>query len=130
MRVLYDTTTVPPLHRYDYYRAGAACEVAPVEVYGRAPGRLSARMSVGHIGDFAVEELTWAADAAIVTRRTERLIRISGQDRYRLVLGVAGEVQLEQMDSRVRIRPGDIGSTTCLAPGRPAIPLSRAAYRW
>src|SRR4051812_43049744 len=99
MRVLYDTTTVPGMDRYDYYRAGAACELAPVEVYGRAPGRLSARMSVGRVGDFDVEELTWTADAAIITRRTERLIRIGGQERYRLVLAVAGEVQLEQMDS-------------------------------
>jgi hypothetical protein len=30
--VLYDTTTVPPLDRYDYNRTGAGCELAPVEV--------------------------------------------------------------------------------------------------
>jgi hypothetical protein len=44
MRVLYDTTTVHPLDRYDYYRAGATTERAPVTVRGREPGHLLARM--------------------------------------------------------------------------------------
>jgi len=126
MRVLYDTTTVPPLDRYEYYRAGAACELAPVEVDGRAPGRLSARMSVGRVGDFDLEELTWAADAAIVTRRTERLIRVGSQESYRLVVAVAGEVQLEQVDSRVRIRPGDIGLYHLSRPWRARHPAEQS----
>jgi hypothetical protein len=129
MRVLYDTTTVPPLHRYDYYRAGAACESAPVEVYGREPGRLAARMSVGRLGDFDLEELTWAADAAIVTRRTEQLIRIGGRERYRLVVGVAGEMELEQTDSRVRIRPGDIGLYDLYRPWLARHPAEQSRIR-
>ncbi|MFG1610314.1 AraC family transcriptional regulator [Actinoplanes sp. NPDC049265] len=129
MRLLYDTTTVPQLDRYDYYRAGAACELAPVEVYGRAPGRLSARMAVGRVGDLDLEELTWAADGAVVTRRTERLLRAGGPERYRLVLGVAGEVHLEQMDSRIRIGPGDIGLFDLSRPWRACHPAGPSRLR-
>jgi hypothetical protein len=50
MYMLYDTRTVHPLDRYDYYRAGAGIELAPVAVHGRAPGRLLAVMSVAQIG--------------------------------------------------------------------------------
>jgi hypothetical protein len=35
MHVLYDTRTVRPHERYDYYRAGAGIELAPVAVHGR-----------------------------------------------------------------------------------------------
>ncbi|MGH3625383.1 MAG: hypothetical protein ACRDQ5_26980, partial [Sciscionella sp.] len=61
--MLYDTRTVHPLDRYDYYRAGAGTELAPVAVHGRAPGRLLAVMSVAQIGDFEIEVVTWAADS-------------------------------------------------------------------
>ncbi len=122
MRVLYDTTTVHPLDRYDHYRVGAASELAPVDVHGRAPGRLFARMSACRIGEFDLEELTWAADAEIVTRRTERLIRVGDCDRYRLVLAVTGEVHLEQAGNRVRLHPGDIGLYHLSEPWRAAHP--------
>ena len=50
-------------------------ELAPVSVHGRAPGRLLAAMSVARIGDVEVEDVTWSADSAVATLRTERLIR-------------------------------------------------------
>lgn len=109
MRVLYDTRTVHPLDRFEHYRGGAACELAPVEVHGRAPGRLFATMSTGRIGDFELEELTWTADAAIVTRRTERLIRVSDPEQYRLLLPISGEILLDHAGERTRSGCGDVG---------------------
>lgn len=70
MHTLYDTRTVHPLDRYEYYRAGAADEVAPVSVHGRPPGQMLAVMTVAQIGDFKIETFTWATDCAIVARRT------------------------------------------------------------
>jgi hypothetical protein len=77
MDMLYDTRTIHPLDRYDYYRAGAGTELAPVAVQGCAPARLLAAMSVAQIGDFAIETVTWSADSEIVTQRTEHLIQPS-----------------------------------------------------
>lgn len=74
--MLYDTRSVHPLDRYDYYQAASATELAPVAVDGRAPGRLLAVMSTARIGDLELEHVTWSADAQLVTRRT----RPSGGD--------------------------------------------------
>jgi AraC-like DNA-binding protein len=108
MDMLYDTSTVHPFDRYDYYRAGAGIERAPVAVRGRAPGRLLAVMSVAQIGDFEIEVLTWAADSEIVTRRTERLIRACDPECYRIVLGISGGTRTEQADNQVVFRARDI----------------------
>jgi hypothetical protein len=61
MHTLYDTRTVHPLDRYEYYRAGAAAELAPVSVHGRSPGQILAVMSVARIGEFEIEVVTWVA---------------------------------------------------------------------
>jgi AraC-like DNA-binding protein len=108
MHMLYDTRTVRPLDRYDYYRAGAGSELAPVAVHGRAPGRLLAVMSVAQIGDFEIEAVTWSADSEIVARRTERLIRASDPECYRIFLSVSGEVRMEQAGNQVDFRARDI----------------------
>jgi hypothetical protein len=42
MQMLYDTRSVHPLDRYDYYQAVSTTELAPVAVNGRAPGCLLA----------------------------------------------------------------------------------------
>ena len=63
MYMLYDTRTIHPLDRYDYYRA----ELAPVAVQGRGPGRLLAVMSVAQICDFEIEAFTWSADFAVIS---------------------------------------------------------------
>ncbi len=108
MDMLYDTRTVHPLDRYDYYRAGAGIELAPVAVQGRAPGRLLAVMSVAQIGDFEIETVTWAADSEIVARRTERLIRACDPECYRIFLSVSGEMRMEQEGNQVDFRARDI----------------------
>ncbi|MGH3999385.1 MAG: hypothetical protein ACRDTJ_18235, partial [Pseudonocardiaceae bacterium] len=108
MDILYDTRTVHPLDRYDYYRAGAGSELAPVAVHGRAPGRLLAVMSVAQIGDFEIEVLTWSADSEIVTRRTERLIRACDPECYRIFLSVSGEIRVEQAGNQADVRARDI----------------------
>jgi len=129
MDVVYDTTTVHPLDRYDHYRAGAKGEMAPVEVYGRAPLRLRARMTVRSFGPFDLEELTWEADTEITTRRTGRLIRAGDPERYRLLLGITGEIQLEQANRRERIRRGDIGMYDMSQPWRSAHPPEAGPMR-
>jgi AraC-like DNA-binding protein len=108
MDMLYDTRTVHPLDRYDHYRAGAGIELAPVEVYGRAPGRLLAVMSVARIGDFEIEVLTWSADSEIVAWRTERLIRACDPECYRIILSVSGEIRVEHAGHQVDFRARDI----------------------
>jgi AraC-like DNA-binding protein len=108
MDVLYDTRTVHPLDRYDYFRAGAGIELAPLAVQGRASSRLLAVMSVAQIGDFEIEVLAWSADSEIATRRTERLIRACDPECYRIFLSVSGEIRLEQAGNQVDVRTRDI----------------------
>lgn len=108
MYVLYDTRAVHPLDRFEYARASAAAELAPVSIRGRAPGQLLAVMSVARIGDFAVEAVTWAADTEIVAHRTDRLIRACDPECYRVYLSVNGGVRMEQAGSRVAFRARDI----------------------
>ncbi|MGH3939123.1 MAG: AraC family transcriptional regulator [Pseudonocardiaceae bacterium] len=108
MQVLYDTRTVHPLDRYDYYQAGASGELAPVAVHGRAPGRLLAVMSAAQIGDFEIGAFTWSADSEILARRTEHLIRVCDPECYRIFLSVSGEVRGEQAGNQVDFRARDI----------------------
>src|SRR5687768_696780 len=108
MHVLYDTRTVHPLDRYEYARAGAASELAPVAIRGRAPGALLAVMSVARVGDFAVEDVTWGADSEIVAHRTESLIRACDPECYRLFLSVNGGVRMEQAGQRASFGARDI----------------------
>src|SRR5262245_28505106 len=108
MYVLYDTRTVHPLDRYEYARAGAAAELAPVAIRGRAPGDLLAVMSVAQIGDFAIEAVTWAADSELVAHRTDHLIRACDPECYRVFLSVNGGVRMEQAGNQVPFRARDI----------------------
>jgi len=108
MQMRYDTRSVHPLDRYDYYRAASATELAPVSIQGQAPGRLLAAMSAATIGDIELEHVTWSADSRLVTRRTERLIRAHDPECYRIVLGISGVMVGGQAGSQVTVRPGDI----------------------
>lgn len=108
MYVLYDTSTVHPLDRYDYYRRGAASELAPVAIHGRSPDNLLAVMSVAKIGDFTVESVTYAADSEVVALRTDHLIRVCDPECYRIFLSVNGEVRMEQAGNQVPFGARDI----------------------
>jgi AraC-like DNA-binding protein len=108
MDMLYDTRMIHPLDRYDYYRAAAGTELAPVAVQGRTPTRLLAAMSVAQIGDFEIEAFTWSADSDIVTRRTEHLIRACDPKCYRIFLSVSGEVRVEHAGNQADFRARDI----------------------
>jgi AraC-like DNA-binding protein len=108
MYTLYDTRTVRPLDRYEHFRAGTASELVPVSLHGRSPSQLLAVMSVAQIGDFAIETFTWATDLEVVARRTERLIRASDPECYRIFLNVTPGVRMEQADHRVDFRARDI----------------------
>jgi AraC-like DNA-binding protein len=108
MDALYDTRTVHPLERYDYFRVGAGTELAPLAVQGPATSHLLAVMSIAQIGDFEIEVLTWAADSEVMTRRTERLIRACDPECYRIFLIISGEIRLEQAGNQVNVRARDI----------------------
>ncbi|HZM78821.1 MAG TPA: helix-turn-helix domain-containing protein [Candidatus Limnocylindrales bacterium] len=108
MHVLYDTRTVHPLDRYEYARAGAASELAPVAIRGRTPGDLLAVMSVARIGEFVIEAVTWAADSEIAAHRTGRLIRACDPECYRIFLSVNGGVRMEQAGIRASFGARDI----------------------
>jgi AraC-like DNA-binding protein len=108
MHTHYDTRTVRPLDRYEHFRAGTAAELVPVSLHGRSPGQLLAVMSVAQIGDFTIETVTWATDREIMARRTERLIRASDPECYRIYLTVTPGVRIEQADHQVNFRARDI----------------------
>ncbi len=108
MQMLYDTRSVHPLDRYDYYQAASATELAPVAVDGRAPGRLLAVMSTARIGDLELEHVTWSADAQLVTRRTQRLIQARDPECYRVFLSASGVMIGEQEGRPVPLRANDM----------------------
>ncbi len=101
MYVRYDTETVHALDRYDHYREGAMLELAPFEVPGRAPDRMSATMSVTQIGDFTIELLAWKANSEVQVRRTIRQIRASDPECYQFTLSLDGGHREEQAGSQV-----------------------------
>jgi AraC-like DNA-binding protein len=129
MYVLYDTTTVHPLDRYDHYRAGAATELAPVAVHGRSSGRLLATMSVVQVGDFEIETITWAADSEVVARRTERLIRARDPECYRILLSVDGGLRMEQAGNQVDFRARDIALYDLSHPWQSTHPMGPVSMR-
>jgi AraC-binding-like domain len=149
MDVLHDTRTVRPLDRFEYYvQAGAAAELAPVEISGREPRRLQAMMSSARVGDFAIEALNWAADTEITAHRTARLIRASDPECLRIFLSVHSGVRAEQAGSRVAFDARDIAlydlscpwqathpagqvsmQTVMLTFPRALVPVTRAAIR-
>lgn len=112
METLYDTATVPPLDRYDYYQAVSATELAPVTVtvpvHGRPPGQLRATMLVAEIGDFALEAHTFAADREVSVRRTDRLIRASDPECYRLVTALTPGIRVQHAGHTVDLGARDI----------------------
>lgn len=118
MHMLYDTRTVHPLDRYDYYQAGAGSEIAPVLVRVRSTGSLLATMSVARIGDFEIEATSWAGEADGVARRTARLIRASDPECYRIFVCVTGNIRIEQADNRACLRARDIGLYDTSQPWR------------
>jgi len=130
MRMLYDTRTVHPHDRYDYYRAAAGIELAPVAIHGRTPGRLLAAMSVAQIGDFEIETITWSADSDVVARRTERLIRVCDPECYRIFLAVSGGIRKEQAGNHVELRARDIALYDLSRPWQTAHPTEPGPIRW
>jgi AraC-like DNA-binding protein len=108
MHTLYDTRTVHPLDRYEYYRAGAAVELAPVSVHGRSPGHLLAVRSIAKVHDVEIDALAWAADGEVTVRRTEHLIRANDPECYRILLGITPGLRVEHADNRVNFRARDI----------------------
>lgn len=129
MQILYDTTAVHPLDRYEYYRAGAGSELAPVAVHGRRPGRMFAAMSVAQFGDFVVEEVRWTADSEVVAWRTHRLIRAGDPECYRIIVSVEGGGRAEQADARVRFRPRDVALFDLSLPWQSIHTTGMAAMR-
>jgi AraC-like DNA-binding protein len=120
MDVLYDTRTVDPLDRYEYARAGAGAELAPVSIRGLTPGDLLAMMSVARIGELTIEAVTWRSDTDLVAHRTDRLIRACDPECYRVYLSVNGGVRMEQAGSRVSFGARDIALYDVSRPWRTA----------
>ena len=129
MHMLYDTRTVHPLDRYDHYREGAAAELAPFVVDGRSPGHLFAAMSVARVGDFVIETITWVADGEVVTRRTDRLIRVCDPECYRIYLSVNDGVREEQAGNQVRFCARDIALYDTSRPIRSTHPTGSAGMQ-
>jgi AraC-like DNA-binding protein len=125
MDTLYDTATVHPLDRYEYYRAGSADELAPVTVHGRPPGKLRAVMSVAEIGDFEIDSHTFSADREVSVRRTERLIRASDPECYRVVIALTPGVRVHQAGNLVELRARDIALYDSSQPWETTNPTAR-----
>jgi AraC-like DNA-binding protein len=108
MEVVYDTSAVHPLDRYEHYRTGCGNELAPVSAHGQAPGHLLAAMTVARIGGVEIAKYTWSGDSPVACRRTERLIRAYDPECYRMYLVVSGALRVEQTDSQADLRGGDM----------------------
>jgi AraC-like DNA-binding protein len=129
MDTLYDTSTVHPLDRYEYYRAAAASELVPVSIQGRPPSQLLAMMSGTQIGDFTLEVVTWAADGEAMRQRTERLIRRGDPESYRIFLSATPGVRIEQADHRVELGARDIALYDLSQPSQTTHPTTPAQMR-
>ena len=129
MDVQYDTRTIHPLDRYDYFRAEVGVELVPVAVHGRVPGRLLAVQSVAQIGDFKIEVVTLAADSEIVSQRTERLIRTCDPECYRLFLNVNGKIRGEQAGNQVDFRARDIALYDSSHPWQATLSMGPGSMR-
>jgi AraC-like DNA-binding protein len=129
MRTMYDTTLVQPLERYEYARAGAGAELAPVALRGPAPGYLFAAMSVARVGDFAIEVVAWAADSPLVAWRTDRLIRACDPECYRIFLSVNGGVRMEQAGNQVHFTERDLAWYDLSRPWQATHTVGRAPMR-
>jgi AraC-like DNA-binding protein len=129
MRTLYDTRTVHPLDRYEYYRAAAAAELVPVSIHGRPPSQLLAMMSGAKIGDFTLEVVTWAADGEAMRQRTERLIRAGDPESYRTFLSATPGVRIEQADHRVELGARDIALYDLSRPSKTTHPTAPTQMR-
>ncbi|ROO60310.1 AraC family transcriptional regulator [Micromonospora sp. Llam0] len=108
MRTLYDTGSVHPLDRYEYYRTEATAEVAPVEIRGRSSLSLTAAMRVAQVGQYEIEATSWLSDTEGVALRTQRLIRASDPESYRICVLISGELGVEQNGNQGWLRPRDI----------------------
>lgn len=108
MQVLYDTSTVHPLDRYDFYRAASTTEIVPVTVHGSAPGQLLVQVSIARVSEFEISAVSWAADTTLVTRRSELLIRMGDPECYRICLCLSGAVLVEQDSHQVGLGAGDL----------------------
>jgi len=109
MVIVYDTRSVRPHLRYEHYREGTANETAPVVVDGPPPGRLFATMSTAAIGVVELSDIAWVADTAVTALRTQRLIRASDPECYRICLCVNGSSgRSEQAGNQVGFRARDI----------------------
>jgi hypothetical protein len=129
MRVRYDTDLVRWPDRYEYYRAAAASEIAPVAIQGHASGRLRAALSGVQAGDFLVEVVSYAADFEMETFRNDRMIRAGDPDCYRMCLNITGGEVIEQAGNQVRFGPRDIGLFSLSSPHRTVRPASRQEMR-
>lgn len=127
--MLYDTTTVHPLDRYEYYRVAAASELAPVTIRGRSPGQMLATMSSAQIGDFTIEAVTWASDSEIVAQRTHRLIRAGDPDCYRICVSVNGREVIEQAGNQVLYGARDVALYDVSRPYRSTRPTGPEPMR-
>jgi AraC-like DNA-binding protein len=123
MQVLYDTRRVHPLDRYEYYRAGAGVELAPVAIDGGPLPDLLAVLSMIQVGDFTIELVTGAAAAPVVARRTERLIRARDPECYRIFVTVSAEVQMVHAGNQALIRERDIALFDLSRPWRTTHPV-------
>jgi AraC-like DNA-binding protein len=124
MHTLYDTRTVHPLDRYEYYRAAAASELVPVSIHGRPPSQLLAMMSGVKIGDFTLEVVTWAADGEAVRQRNERLIRAGDPESYRIFLSATPGVRIEQADHQVELHARDVALYDLSRPSKTTHPTT------
>jgi AraC-like DNA-binding protein len=129
MDTLYDTRTVHPLDRYEYYRAAAASELVPVSIHGRPSSNLLAMMSGTTIGDFTLEVITWAADGEAERQRTERLIRRGDPESYRIFLSATPGVRTEQADHRVELGARDIALYDLSRPSKTTHPTTPTQMR-
>jgi len=90
-----------------------------VEIRGRSSLSLTAAIRIAQVGQYEVEATSWLSDTEGVALRTQRLIRASDPESYRVCVLVSGELRVEQNGNQGRYAHGTSRSMTRHAPGMP-----------
>ena len=103
MQDVMTTTQLPPAERFDAFRTAISTTFVPLDAISDEPG-FYGRLRSAEVGAVQLSQVTAKAH---VVRRTERLIRASDPEYYKVGLQVAGYGVLTQDGREAALTPGD-----------------------
>lgn len=109
------TDSLPPAQRFASMREFVSGLPEPIDVRTSAPEAFIVRTVHGSVGDLVVGSFTTARGASMTVTRSERLIRRSDPEEYRLLYSVQGRTGLTQHGRDTVVGPGEMAlyDTSC-----------------